>query len=110
MQVKLDKIIKIQRKGTSITKPTGFKEETWEDLYNEILASANKLHGQERWAAMAVRKEQTVEFIVRYVKEIEELDTKKHRIIFNNKIFNIDDIDNIKFNNEWLKIRAIHME
>ena len=109
MQVKLDQIIKIQKKKLSETKPNGFKGESWEDLY-EVMASANQLHGQELWAAMSVKKEKTVEFIVRYVPEIAQLDTKKHRILFNDIDFNIDDIDNIKFQNEWLKIRAAHME
>lgn len=90
---------------TTVTNDNGFDEEKWLD-YKTVWASMNNLFGKEYYAAMAVQAEKTVEFIVRYNKDIENMDTKKYRLYWNDKIFNITYIDNIKYANTWLKIKT----
>lgn len=103
----LNKRITIQR-YTTIQNKNGFDIEDWED-YKTVWASANNLFGKEFYAAKATNEEKTVEFVVRYSKEVETLNSKEYRIFWNSKTFNIIFIDNIKYANKWLKIKAIEV-
>lgn len=96
------------QKYTTITTDNGFDEETWLD-YKTVWASMNNLYGKEFYAAKAVQSENTVEFTVRYSKDLEILNTKEYRIFWNEKSYNITFIDNIKYENRWLKIKAIEV-
>ena len=86
----------------------GFDTVGWED-YKTIWASINNLWGKEFYAAKAVNAENTVEFIVGYSKGLSNINTKEYRIFWNNRAFNITFIDNIKYENRWLKIKAIEV-
>lgn len=106
--VKLDKRITIQ-KYTTYQNENGFNIEDWQD-YKTIWASVNNLWGKEFYAAKAVNAENTVEFICRYSRDLENIDTKEYRIFWNNRTFNITFVDNIKYENKWLKIKAIEVK
>lgn len=104
----LNKKIVIE-KYTTVTTPNGFDKEEW--LYHKsVWASINNLFGKEFYAAKAVQSEMTVEFTIRYSKDLEVLlekdSTKLYRISWNKKSFNITFVDNIKYQNEWIKIKA----
>ena len=105
---KLNKRITIQ-KLTTVTNNNGFDEEKWVD-YKPVWASINNLFGKEFYAAKAVNAETTVEFIIRYSSDtkvlLEKDGTKLYRVSWNSKAFNITFVDNIKYTNEWLKIKA----
>lgn len=105
---KLNKRITIQ-KYTTIQNENGFDVEDWID-YKTIWASVNNLWGKEFYAAKAVQAENTVEFICRYSRDLENIDTKEYRIFWNNRTFNITFVDNIKYENKWLKIKAIEVK
>lgn len=107
------------QKYTTIITDNGFDEEKWTD-YKTIWASMNNLFGKEFYAAKAVQAENTIEFVVRYSKDLGVLDSKEYRIkVLKNKdadkeeykykFFNITFIDNIKYANKWLKIKAIEV-
>lgn len=77
--------------------------------FKTIWASINNLFGKEFWAAKATNSENTVEFIVRYSKDIENINSKIYRIKWNERYFNITFIDNIKYQNKWLKLKAVEV-
>lgn len=86
----------------------GFPVEEWQTYYS-CRAKVNNLFGKEYWSAKAVQSENTVEFIIRYAKALKDIDTKKYRINFNNKYFNITSIDNILYQNKYIKFKAIEV-
>lgn len=104
----------------SITQnENGFDEEPWTD-YKTIWASINNLFGKEFYEAKAVQSENTVEFVVRYSKDLECLNTKEYKIkIIKDKdateekdkyrYYNITFVDNVQYTNKWLKIKALEV-
>lgn len=98
----------IQKLATT-TNENGFQKEKWID-WKPIWAKVNNLHGKEFWEAKAVQAETTVVFEIRYSKEIEGIDTKKHRLLFDSREFNIVFIDNVLYQNRTLKIKAMEVK
>ena len=98
---KLNKRITFQS-FTTITNDYGFEIQEWAD-YTTVWASANNLNGREYFAAQAVQAEKTVKFTIRYNKNINE----SMRIIFEGNNYDISSIDNIKYGNEFMEIKAL---
>ena len=86
---------------TTTINENGFEVETWED-YKTVWAAAGNLHGREYYAAAAVQAENTVKFTIRYLPDI----NTSMRILFRGKQYNINAIDNIKYQNRYLEIKA----
>ncbi|KOC32549.1 phage head closure protein [Clostridium botulinum] len=93
-------------KLTIVTTKNNFDTEEWVS-YATPWTSINNLYGREFWAAKAVNKEDTVIFTVRYSKKIADINKENYRIKFKDKIFNIIFIDNVKYENRLIKIKAI---
>lgn len=89
------------QKHTTTINENGFEVETWEDV-KTVWAAASNLHGREYFAAAAVQAENTVKFTIRYLTG---LDTTM-RILFRGKQYNITAIDNIKYQNRFIEIKA----
>lgn len=104
---KLNKRINVE-KYDEITNDNGFDIGIWNN-YKTVWASVNNLYGKEYWTAKAINCENTVEFIVRYSKDLEQINSKEYRICFKGRLFNITFIDNIKFENKYLKIKAVEI-
>lgn len=100
------------RNRITLQKYFGGKDEignpdgSWED-WKEAYAYVNGLSGSEYWEAAAVQQESTVEFVFRWHDFFEVMDTKRYRLMFRGKIYNIKMIDNIQFRNKTVKIRAV---
>ncbi|EJO5347032.1 phage head closure protein [Clostridium sporogenes] len=114
----LNKRITIQKYNT-YQNDNGFDIEDWQP-YKTVWASMNNLWGKEFYAAKATNSENTVEFIVRYSKKLEKINSKEYRIKTikdknatkekdKYRYFDITFIDNIKYENKWLKIKAIEV-
>ena len=95
--------ITLQKKATSINE-NGFEVETWEDV-RTVWAKVTNLHGGEYFTAAAVQAENTVKFTIRY---LEGVDTAM-RILFKGKQYNITAIDNIKYQNRYMEIKALEV-
>lgn len=93
------------QKFTTTVNENGFEEESWID-FKTVWASVSNLHGREYFEAAAVQKENTVKFTVRYIKD---LDTSM-KILFRNKEYNIIQIDNIKYENRFIEIKALEVD
>lgn len=93
------------QKLTTTTNENGFEVETWEN-YKTVWAAITNLHGREYFEAAAVQKENTVKFTTRYFKDP---DTSM-RILFQGRQYNIISIDNIKYKNKYIEIKALEVE
>lgn len=79
---------------------------TWIDL-KTVWCAINNLYGREYWTAKQYKAENTVQFIIRY-GACNDL-SAKDRISWNGKLFNISSIDNVKYENKFIKIRAMEV-
>lgn len=107
----LNKRVAIQKLNIEPTE-NGFDEENW-TVFKLVWAKKNNLFGKEYFAAKAVNAEDTVEFEIRYSKDLEPLleknGTKAYRILYKNRPFNIVYVDNVKEENRWIKIKTIEV-
>ncbi len=93
------------QKLITILNENGFEIDTWKD-YKMVWASISNLQGREYYAAAAIKAENTVKFKIRYIYGI---DTTM-RIMFREKSYNIISIDNIKYENKYIEIKAMEVE
>ena len=89
---------------SSTFSENGFEMQTWEN-YKTVWAAISNLHGREYFAAAAVQAEKTVKFTIRYISGVDET----MRILFNGKAYNITSIDNIKYKNRFIEIKAMEV-
>ncbi|CAH0435503.1 Putative phage head-tail adaptor [Clostridium neonatale] len=83
----------------------GFEEEIWKE-YKTVWASASNLSGREYYQAAAIHAEKTVKFMIRYINDIDE----SMRILFNQSLYDITAIDNVKYENKYIEIKALEVE
>ena len=98
---RLNKRITFQN-STIIINDYGFEIQDW-SVYATVWASVSNLNGREYFAAQAVQAEKTVKFTIRFNKNINE----SMRIIFEGNNYDISSIDNIKYGNEFMEIKAL---
>ncbi|MGI5872669.1 MAG: phage head closure protein [Bacillota bacterium] len=96
----LDKRITFQRLTTT-TNENGFEVETLED-FKTVWAKVSNLHGREYFEAAAVQRENTVKFTIRYLPDV----NPSMKILFQGRKYNITSIDNIKYQNRYMEIKA----
>lgn len=96
-------IEKVVQSYDSIGNPV----EEWKP-FRKTYAYMNGLSGKEYWEAATLNAENTVDFVCRWKKFFNEMDTKNYRIVWNGKVFDIKTIDNVQFRNDTVKIRAVH--
>lgn len=96
--------ITIQR-STARTDKAGNHVLSWEDFYT-CWAYVNNLSGKEYWEAAQVNAQKDIFFHIRYCSEVAGMDTKHYRIKFREQIYNITFLDNVKYQNQMLKLRA----
>lgn len=97
-RITLQKFEKVKDKN-DITKE---KWITWKTVY----ASVNNLYGKEFELAKATNTENTVEFVIRYSKQFESINSEKIKITWQNKTYNITFIDNMAYGDKLLKLKG----
>lgn len=93
-----------QRLASAVNE-NGFQIEVWQD-YKTVWASVSNLSGREYYQAASIQAEKIVKFLVRY---IDGLDTTM-RIVFKDKKYSITYIDNIKYENKYIEIKALEVD
>lgn len=78
---------------------------SWEDYYT-CFAYVNNLSGKEYWEAAQVNAQKEIYFLIRYSTETACMDMEHYRILFRDQIYNITFLDNVKYQNKILKLRA----
>lgn len=86
----------------------GFPSERWDDYYTNY-AYVNKLSGSEFWQAAETAAQSTVRFEMRYHPQLDSVNSKRFRILFDGRTFNITNVDNVQFRNETVKISGIEV-
>ena len=66
----------------------------------------SNLYGKEYYQAAAMQAEKTVKFTIRFLDSI----TADMRILFEDKQYNITSIDNIKYANKFIEIKALEVD
>lgn len=95
--------ITIQRTVPSVNE-NGF-EEKLPEVYKTVWAAVSNLHGSEFFEAAQTNAENTVKFTIRYLPEV----TQDMEILFQGRKYDITAIDNIKYRNKYLEIKAVEV-
>lgn len=98
-------LVKIQKYVEGMDE-IGNPSDRWKD-YKRTYAYVNGLSGVEYWEAANAHQENTVEFVFRWKPFFDEMDTKRYRILFRGKTYDINLIDNIQYRNRMIKIKAV---
>lgn len=102
--------ITIQRNET-VTDQYGNHKSVWTDHYScWATAVTSGLSSSEREAAGTTVEEDRLDITVRYSSEIEEVDSKRYRILLGDRIYNIVSIDEMGFKHHSRKIHTILAE
>jgi len=89
---------------TPVINENGFETKVVQ-VFKTVWAAVSNLHGKEYFAAKAVQAENTVKFTIRYLPGI----STSMQIQFQDRVFNIIDIDNIKYRKKYLEIKALEV-
>ena len=93
------------QKSTLGTDKAGNQVLSWEDYFT-CFAYVNNLSGKEYWEAAQVNAQKEIFFLLRYCSETAGMDTEHYRILFRKQFYNITFLDNVKYQNKILKLRA----
>lgn len=85
-----------------IQDENGIEKEKWTNKY-KLYGDIKNLHGSEYELAKQVNNSKTIKIIIQQGPQINE----DMRVLFNNKTYDIDNIDNISYQDEELEIKAI---
>lgn len=96
--------ITFQKLITAVNE-NGFEIQTWQN-YKTVWSAVSNLSGREYYQAAAIKGEKTVKFLIRYVEGIDE----SMIILFKKKQYNITFIDNMKYVNKYIEIKAVEVE
>lgn len=97
----LNRKVTLQAYVVVIDPQTGYQTQIWQ-TYAEALAKVEPLVGREYIAAMAAQAENTVKFTMRWRPGVEP----NHRILFDDKAYDIESAINVKSRNRELLIMA----
>lgn len=83
--------------------------------YHTCRAYANSLFGAEYYAARQAGMSETVKLTIRYTPKLENIGSpddpaSDYRLIFRGKVYSIDHIDNVRFENNTMIISAVGRE
>jgi len=98
--------IEIQKQTGTGTDSVGNEIEIWV-TWKYFWIEANGLWGTEYYAAACQHQENTVELTLRNCEDLKLINTLEYRIIFNNKTYDIKNIDNVKYEDTWIKLKIL---
>ena len=99
----------IIEKRTVVEDDIGNQSSTWLPFYKGF-ASVNNLYGTEYWAAAQTQSQNTVVFTLRYNSLFNEVNSLEYRLLFRGKEYDIKSVDNVKYANISIKIKAVLKE
>ncbi len=82
------------------------KKKVWVD-WKTLWAERSNLWGQTYFAAKAVNEENTVEFVLRYVSFLDQLNTFDYQVVFEGVAYEIRQIDHMQDDGMWIKLRCL---
>lgn len=106
---------KVRRRKITIRKMTTYQDE-WENQkrdwvdWRTLWAERSSLWGQEYYQAKTVNESNTVEFTVRHVAFLEEVDTVNYQIVFDGREYDITHIDHLSDDGMWIKFKCLERD
>lgn len=91
------------------TDKIGNQTEVWMDYYS-CFATVSHESPLETTSAGAVWDNSKIDFTIRYSSEVENLDSLKHRVLFDGNIYNIKGIDHLNYKKKGLKLHCQRVE
>ena len=80
---------------------------TWSDYFTcWASVKSSKLNVNEKDEAAQTLEQERLDFTIRYCSQVSEITSTEYRIIFRERIYNIDRVDKGDFKKEMLKISA----
>ena len=101
---KLDKRITIQKQAVTEDK-YGNQIQDWID-YHTCWAAVNGVTNREYWEAREQHEENVVNFRVRFCSRLKAINKTEFRIVFDNRIYDINYIDNVLFADSIMNIKG----
>ncbi len=98
--------ITIQRRQM-VPGENGNQTEVWVD-WQQVCAECSALWGRNYYAALAVGEERTVEFVVP-AAPLDGLTADDHRIVEDGQVYDIRQLDPLRDDGLWIKIRAMRL-
>lgn len=99
--------IYIMRDGVPVQNTSsGVWTVTSASTVSELWAAINNLSGSEYWTARAAQAENTLIFKVFYNSELDDISPKDY-IKWSEQTYNIDQVDNMFYENNIVKIKAV---
>lgn len=96
----------IIEKREMITDEIGQQFEKWTEVH-KFYAEVNNLYGNEYYSAKSMNEEKTLVFKCRYSRFFDSINTIDYRAVFNDTVLDIRQIDNMMYENNTIKIRAL---
>ena len=96
--------ITIQRNKT-VVDAIGNHKSQWSDYYS-CFATVSGEGGSEKSVAGLIVDDSDISFTVRYCKALVDLDVTKHRVIFEDSLYNIVSIDHMNYKKKCLKLKC----
>lgn len=93
------------QKNTAAVDEIGNHINEWEEFFS-CFATVNGEGGSEKSAAGLVVDDLDISFTVRYCKALDELDSAKHRVVFNGSVYNIISVDHMNYKKKCLKLKC----
>lgn len=105
-------LARVRRRKITIQKRETVKDQygdetvRWVD-WRTVWVERCSLWGSDYYAAAAIGEQNTIEFVVRYVPFLEELNTVNFRILYDGEIYDIKYKDYLDDAGMWMKLRAL---
>ncbi|EHR9037932.1 phage head closure protein [Clostridium perfringens] len=90
---------------TTTTNENGFQSENWVDYYT-CWSDLKSMNGREYFESLTNNTELIVSFRCRYCAKLNNLDTKKVRILHKNKTYDINYVYNVQDSNSFIEFKC----
>lgn len=101
---KMNQIITIQ-KFEKYKDENKITREGWKDV-KKVWAYVNNLYGKEYIIAKGQNDETIIDFVIRYCKDFESIESDKYRIKWKNNIYNIVYPDHMQYSKQLIKLKC----
>jgi SPP1 family predicted phage head-tail adaptor len=93
------------QKNETVVDAIGNHKNEWTDYYN-CFATVSGEGGSEKNVAGLIVDDSNISFTVRYCKALADIDVTKHRVVFDESLFNIVSVDHMNYKKKCLKLKC----
>lgn len=93
------------------TNPIQLEDGTWKSndwtVFKKVFANISKFNSGEDFEAGQTMASESIRFFIRYMPDLKNEIKEDFRICFRDRLYNIENINNINFRNEELEITCV---